>query len=114
MAHTWNEAGFFTTIKNVSGGTLNCSFLPPHGRVLASGATYTIFGSIQSALVALDYASSTRKIQGFLNAITKGLIQVTQTPAVILTDTVTGLPEQVKVTSGTIGVQAPTYESSLT
>ena len=40
----------YSVVKNVSGGTLTCSWLPPHGKQLAANATYTVFGSILNAI----------------------------------------------------------------
>lgn len=41
-----------TQIENTSGATLYRSYLPPHGRSLAAGATLTVDGDLRSALAS--------------------------------------------------------------
>jgi hypothetical protein len=114
MAHTWDTSCFFTTVKNISGKSMFFGQLPPHGRVLASNAEFSAFGSLESLVSRGDRVTNNRYYNSLLAAITNGLLQVTATPALILKDATSHAPKMVTLTSGTLGVHDPCYDTSLT
>ena len=52
MAYTHDLNCLYSTVKNISGGSLKFGFLPPHGRELAAAGELTIFGNILDFLYA--------------------------------------------------------------
>ncbi len=62
-----------TIIKNVSGSTLKFGFLPPHGKSLTNGSTFTLAGDIWSFW---PRATQKRWRVAFQSAIDNGLIEV--------------------------------------
>lgn len=76
----------YSTVKNISGRQLPCGFLPPHGRTLAIGEEFTVFGDIRQALIKFDRNESRRNIISFEAALLRHDIDIINTPATILED----------------------------
>lgn len=110
---SYDHSCLVTVIKNTSGGPLVCSFIPPHGRALEADEEVEIVGDIIEAIRHMHRTASQRMIQSFLDALDSGDLTIVSTPAPLLEDTVTGDTKAVKVTSGTLGVEDPCWETSI-
>jgi hypothetical protein len=115
MAYTHDLTCLYSTVKNISGGTLKFGFLPPHGRSLADDGEFTVFGNILDAVAnGFDRATSRRSILAFESAIDTGKLEVVNTPAPILKDaTLTAAGGfMIVLDNGTLGVDDPCWEST--
>lgn len=104
----------FSTVRNVSGGRMIFGFLPPHGRELAADEEFTVFGNIEDAVAQYngDRVTSRRHIQAFVDAVSRGDLIVTHTPAPIFQDATTGVVKMARTNSGTLGVADPCWANS--
>ncbi len=76
----------YTRVRNVSGGPLVLSFIPPRGVSLADGAEVSVFGDLRSALTAMG--GKGRRAQASLESLLLGgKITIVDTPAPIVLDT---------------------------
>lgn len=104
----------YSTIKNTSGATMTFSWLPPHGRTLASNATVTLFGSAYEAVIqtSADRIAAKRNIDAFINALAQNYVDVIATPNPILPDRA-GVPHMVWVNNaGNLALTLPSYNSA--
>tara|TARA_R110002020_G_scaffold16515_8_gene58278 strand:- start:5534 stop:5866 length:333 start_codon:yes stop_codon:yes gene_type:complete len=103
----------YSTVKNISGGTLKFGFLPPHGRSLADDGEFTVFGNILDAVAnGFDRATSRRSVLAFENAIDDGKLEIVNTPAPILKDATLADGFMIVLDNGTLGVDDPCWEST--
>ena len=93
----------YTVVQNISGYTRFFGYLPPHGRTLTVGQTFSVFGDLANAISANNNRPLAEKlIQSFANDLDSGYISIISTPNPILEDTVTGATQQVALTSGSL------------
>jgi len=113
MAYTHDLNCLYSTVKNISGGSLKFGFLPPHGRELANAAEFTVFGNILDAVAngGADRSARRRSVLAFESALDTGKLEVVHTPSPILKDTNDGRNYMLVVTSGTLAVDDPCWES---
>lgn len=111
MATIYDHTCLTSSVKNISGDEAWCSFLPPHGRKLAAGENVEIIGDIWAEIS--KGSRSNRKRKALQKALDDGVLELTSTPAPIIIDSVTGASKIVKLTSGTLGVEDPCWETSL-
>lgn len=112
MSTIYSTACFLTTFKNISGATAFFGFLPPHGVTLTNNEELSVFGATAEIICRGDRLANQRSMDSFLAAAGNS-IQVTQTPALILTDTVTTAVKQVNAASGVLGLYNPCYDTSI-
>jgi hypothetical protein len=98
-----------TIIKNTSGRTMVCSFLPPHGRTLAAGESIEIVGDVWSQLGGKN---SNRKRNAFLNALDNLDLEITQTPNPVFIDETTGNSKILTLHGGSAQYDAACYDHS--
>lgn len=103
----------YSTVKNISGGTLKFGFLPPHGRELADDGEFTVFGSVLDCVAnGFDRATSQRQIAGFERAIDQAKIEIVNTPTPILKDVTLGDGFMIVLDNGSLSVDDPCWEST--
>lgn len=114
MAYVHDLNCLYSTVKNISGGTLKFGFLPPHGKELDDDEEFTVFGSILGAIGnGFDRACSRRSVLAFESAIDTGKLEITSTPSPILKDSVqTARSYMLTVASEVLGVDDPCWEST--
>lgn len=106
----------YSTVKNISGGSMVFGFLPPHGRELANNEEYTVFGDIRMLIGsnAGAEASTRRRSQlAFEAALEAGYLEVLNTPAPIAYDATTEEPKMIKVDNGAIVIADPCWHDSV-
>lgn len=96
--------GLYTTVKNVSGKTRTFGFLGAHGKTLENNATFSVPGDL---VAKLGNQRSKRSFKALERALENGDLVVVSSPAVYLSDTADGSLHEVKVTTNTVGQQAP-------
>lgn len=101
-----------TTIKNVSGAPLRCSFLPPHGLVLDEDEEVTLAGDLLHAITRGRYAAQ-RQIRGLISALEQGLLQIVSSQATILQDKDTDESQMLVLDGGTLDVEEPCFANSV-
>lgn len=114
MAVTIDLTCLFSTVKNVSGITMNFPFLPPHGRSLTNNEEVTIFGSILEAVTRSNDRFGKRDQQGLQDALEKDWLEIRNTPAPILTDEVDGDLKTIGLNTGALVLNDPCWEGSVT
>ena len=113
MAYTHDLTCLYSTVKNISGGTLKFGFLPPHGRSLVDDGEFTVFGNILDAVAnGFDRATSRRSVLAFESAIDNSKLEITNTPAPILKDATLLDGFMIVLDNGTLGVDDPCWEST--
>ena len=105
----------YTIVKNTSGVAKTFGFLPPHGRRLAANATKMVQGDIRVAVAngCGGPGGNARNLLALEKALDDGDLTIISSPSPVLCDTVTGASVILKVTSGTLGVEAPDYADSV-
>ena len=101
-----DKSCLYSTVKNISGSTMRFGFLPPHGVQLVDDEEYTVFGNI------LDRLDSTTKRVAFAAALDAGYIEIVNTPAPVLVDTVSGLSKALSVAGGDVVSADPCWTDS--
>ena len=96
--------GLYTTVKNISGSTAVFGFLGLHGKRLNNNETFTVPGDL---VAKLGGQRSQRQFKALEKALHDGNIVIVNSPAVYLSDTADGSLHEVKVTTNTVGQQAP-------
>lgn len=92
-----------TTVKNVSGGALKFSFLPPHGRELADNGELTITGHLVEAIRRPGgFIASQRHIAGLESALEDGLLEIIKTPNPVFYDPTNDETKTLKIDAGTL------------
>jgi len=113
---TMDMTCLYSTVKNISGGSMVFGFLPPHGRELANNEEYTVFGDIR-ALIGSNAgaeASVRRRAQVALEAaLDQGYIEILNTPSTIVYDATLEAPKMVKVDNGAVAVADPCWHDSV-
>lgn len=101
----------FSTVRNNTAGRILFGFLPPHGRELAAGEEFTIFGNVVDMIATRrgDRVSSRRDIQAFEAAISRGDLVIVHTPAPIFQDQTTHAIKMLRLNSGSLGVVDPCW-----
>lgn len=74
----------YSTVRNTSGQAKTFGFLPPHGRRLAVNEEFTVFGSVQNAVIGIERTTSRRNIQALEAAIARGDLEILSSPTPIL------------------------------
>lgn len=101
----------YTTVRNVSGGTLSFSFLPPHGKKLTDGENYTFFGDIFDH-IRTGGRLNLRKKAGLENALlAANTLEICKTPSPIFYDVAATRIRYLDVTGGAVVVVDPCYGS---
>lgn len=106
----------YSTVKNISGGTMVFGFLPPHGRELANNEEFTVFGDIRGMLggnAGAEPAVHRRSQIAFEAAIEAGYLEVLSTPASIYFDVTGDAPKIIKVDDGAVEVADPCWHDSV-
>lgn len=103
-----------STVKNTSGVRKTFGFLPPHGRSLAAGEEFTVFGDIKQAVIRHDRGEAKRSIVALEKALTKGYLKIISTPPPIFTDDANpgATPKMMRLHNGTLGVVDPCWTAS--
>ena len=113
MAYTHDLDCLYSTVKNISGGTLKFGFLPPHGQELADDAEVTVFGNILDAVAnGFDRNTSRRSVLALEKAIDDQKLEITGTPRPILKDAGGTQSYMITLSGGTLGVDDPCWEST--
>lgn len=88
-----------TVVRNATGGTRFFGFLPPHGKRLANGETFTYPGDLEALLM-----SNTKKRQrdSYLRALGDGSLQLLRTPSPIYFDAVYEQGRTMEVSNGVV------------
>ena len=97
-----------TTVKNTSGVAKFFGFIPPHGKKLPLNGSYNFYGTLLNTMDE-DDVRSRRKHAPLSAALDRGDITIIKTPYTYLQDSGSGLTKELKVTSGTLGVQNVSY-----
>jgi len=84
MSRTLHATLLYTTVKNTSGARKKFTFLPPHGKELAAGEEYVLFGSLHDAVCGADRAVARRNILALEKALQNGDLTVVHTPSPVL------------------------------
>lgn len=104
----------FSVVKNISGKVMTFGFLPPHGRKLVVNEEFTVFGDIREAIANSSERSSGRRARvAFEKCIENGDLTIISTPAPILKDETSGLTKQLRLNSGSLGVEDPCWARSV-
>ena len=105
----------YSIIRCIAGATTNFTFLPAHGRKLADGEEFATFGDIYEAIIREGGRNaSKRQIDGFVKAIEDRVIEVVQTPALIMRDEDDQDIKMVTLKNGVLGLDVPCWHGSLT
>jgi hypothetical protein len=104
----------YSTVKNTSGGRKKFGFLPPHGRELASGEEFTLFGHVTEAMIRFERTEARRNIVALENALRRGDLEILDTPAPLLQDYGgdTVHAKMLKLQGGTLSLVDPCWNTS--
>lgn len=98
----------YTHVKNTSGATRFFSYLGPHGKTLADGESYAVFGDVFDTIrrgTRWDKRMST-----VLEAdITNNAIEIIRSPSVILFDAALANTKQLDLNNGSLRVIDPSW-----
>jgi hypothetical protein len=109
MATTHDFSALYSTVRNTSGGKMKFGFLPPHGRELADGEEFTIWGNVLDAVSHFDRITDRRKQEALINAIDRGDLTIVHTPSQILEDVATGAIKQIQLGNGSLSAVDPSW-----
>ena len=106
----------YSTVKNTSGVTKVFGFLPPHGRTLADGEEFTVFGDIRQGLGGNQ--GPERSVQRRLNsafeaAVESGDLEIVSTPNPIFQDLDSGVTQMLQLEDGSISAVDPCWKGSV-
>ncbi len=101
----------FSSVKNISGGTLKFGFLPPHGRELEDDEEFTFIGDVVEAVIRGERVTSQRNLDALKRALANEQLVIVKTPNPILYDDVTELSKMLDIQNGTLGVDDPCWDS---
>lgn len=109
-----NADCLYSTVRNVSGVRRHFGFLPPKGKTLDANEEYSIIGDIVTitALSRQSFASGRRMQLSLERAVEAGELEIVQSPAVFIKDSVTDETKQLVLNSGTLAVEDPCWASS--
>ena len=103
----------YSTVKNISGQAKTFGFLPPHGKRLASGEEMTVFGDIKQAIIRFERTEARRNILAFEAALSRGDIDIINTPNPILEDVGNReVPKMLRLNGGTLGTVDPCWKGT--
>lgn len=97
-------SGLYTTVKNTSGKTLTFGFLGAHGKRLDNNATFSVPGDL---VAKLGNQRSKRAFNALEKALEEGLLVITKSPAVYLTDVEDGSIDQLQVNDNAVEPTTP-------
>lgn len=113
MAGGLDTRCLYSTVKNTSGQRKKFGFLPPHGRELAAGEEFTVFGDIKQAIIRHERTEARRSIIAFEQALLRGDMEIISTPGIILEDDSNpGSTKMLRLRNGTLGTQDPCWNVS--
>jgi len=113
MAGGLDTSCLYSTVKNTSGKRLTFGFLPPHGRTLAAGEEFTVFGDITQAVIRHERTEGRRNIVALEKALVTNKLEIISTPAVVLKDDSNpGSTKTLRLRNGVLGVQDPCWNTS--
>lgn len=113
MAGGLDTRCLYSSVKNTSGVRKTFGFLPPHGRQLAAGEEFTVFGDIKQAIIKFERGEARRTIIAFERALQRGDIEIINTPNPILEDDSNpGSTKMLRLRNGSLGVQDPCWNTS--
>lgn len=104
----------FSTVRNISGITMNFPFLPPHGKSLTNNQEYTIFGNVLESLSRSNDRFGLRDQNGFLDALRKDWLEIRNTPAPIMFDETLDSVHFIGLDNGSLTINTPCWEVSIT
>lgn len=103
----------YSTVRNTSGRRMTFGFLPPHGRSLAPGEEFTVFGDIKQAVIRMERTEGRRNIIAFEKCLIRGDLEIINTPAVVLEDDSNpGSTKTLRLRNGVLGTQDPCWNVS--
>ena len=92
----------YTTLINLTGKTRFFSFLPPHGRTLASNGTITFIGDPTAGLASGDPQLDVRNRNKLALALAAGDIGVISTPNPVIYDNTNHAAYTLQVAAGSL------------
>lgn len=108
-----DTACLYSTVKNTSGVRKKFGFLPPHGRELAAGEEFTVFGDIKQAVIRHERTEGRRNMIALEQALKRGDLEIISTPGIILEDDSNpGSTLMLRLRNGTLGVTSPCWNVS--
>lgn len=100
----------YSVIRNVSGGTKNFPWIPPHGRELAANAEVSIFGSILEAVNRGDRFGP-EPMDSLEAAVERGDIEIRTLPKPILMDELLDDVKVISLVNDALVLEDPCWES---
>jgi hypothetical protein len=116
MAFIIDTTCLYSTVRNISGGSKKFGFLPPHGRELANNEEFTVFGDVRQAVIGArgsERSVARRDIMAFEAAISRGDLEIVQTPAPILQDVTTNAVKMLQLDNGSLAAVDPCWTQSI-
>ena len=101
----------FSVVRNISGGTKNFPWLPPHGRELTDNEEYSIFGSVLEAVSRSNDRFGARFNDDLEGALERGDIEIVTLPKPILLDEGTLATKMITLQAGSLVLEDPCWES---
>jgi len=102
----------YSVVKNTSGRRKRFGFLPPHGRELAPGEEFAVFGDIRQAIIRHERTSARRAVMAFEQALLRGDLEIVSGPAVVLADEANpGSTKTLRLLNGVLGVEEPCWNT---
>ena len=102
----------YTTVKNISGGTMKFAFLPPHGVELEDDEQLTIFGHITEAVNRGDRFGA-RWMDALKASVAAGYLDIDETPAVVMWDSTNEDNVIIAYDDDTVSYPAPCWDTEL-
>lgn len=108
VAPNYNTTSLLTTVRNTSGVTKYFAYLGPRGCTLHPSETFSYPGNPIDGLNFNGFPSP-RDIADFTSAVRNGLLEIIDSPGLILKDSVTGDIKEITLSNGTLGTVDPSY-----
>jgi len=107
------NTGLYTTIINTSGVKKKFSFLPPHGRELAAGASLSFPGTLVDIVRRYGGGPRCQRIvKSIETALKNNLLDVRQTPDVVLYDPTNARSKRLKLNNNILYAADATWEAT--
>lgn len=103
----------YSTLKNKSNEQLTFSFVPPHGRSMASGEEYSFIGHPVSRMMGSGRNDSMAHVNAFESALKTGRMTIKKTPLPVFYDTGTGATKVVSLHLGQLVAHNPCWVESV-
>ena len=103
----------YSTVKNTSNEPLTFSFLPPHGRSLASGGEFSFIGHPVERMRNGGRNESMAHVNAFESALKTGRMTIKKTPLPVFYDTGTGATKVVSLHLGVLVAHNPCWVESV-